>query len=248
MIDYRMPLYIQLQDMIIKKIEEKEYLPGELIPSERKMAEMYGVNRMTVKRTINSLVEKGYLYRIHGSGTYVTKSERVKINMGFVNEMANAGITAMLKDVGLTVTNHVLGKGEIEAGRFIRGKLGVPFEEPVYGLHRVRQAGDKPIAVEYTYVPRKFFQDIDEVDFKNVSLYDYMEARNHTPQHFIQNLIVVEAAEKEAGLLGLERGSAIFFMEYIGADSNYNVVEFTESYMNPENIDFQYMVVNAYEN
>ena len=34
--DYRMPLYIQLQDIIIKKIEEKKYLPGEAIPSERK--------------------------------------------------------------------------------------------------------------------------------------------------------------------------------------------------------------------
>lgn len=241
-----MPLYIQLQDMIIKKIEEKEYLPGELIPSERKMAEMYGVNRMTVKRTIKTLVEKGYLYRIHGSGTYVTKSERVKINIGFVNEMVNAGITVMLKDVGMTVTNHVLGKGDIDAGRFICAKLGLAFDEPVYGLHRVRQTGDKPIAVEYTYVPKKFFQDMDDIDFKDVSLYDYIEARNHMPQHFIQNLIVVEAAEKEAGLLGLEKGSAIFFMEYIGADSNYNIVEFTESYMNPENIDLQYMVVDSY--
>ena len=26
--DYRMPLYIQLQDSIIKKIDEKKYLPG----------------------------------------------------------------------------------------------------------------------------------------------------------------------------------------------------------------------------
>ncbi|ADL04074.1 transcriptional regulator, GntR family [[Clostridium] saccharolyticum WM1] len=248
MIDYRMPLYIQLQDMIIKKIEDKEYLPGELIPSERKMAELYGVNRMTVKRTIHALVEKGYLYRIQGSGTYVAKSERVKVNMGFVNEMINAGITAMLKDVGMTVTNHVLGKGDVEAGRFICAKLGLAFDEPVYGLHRVRQTGDKAIAVEYTYVPKKFFQDMDEIDFKNVSLYDYMEARSHTPRHFVQNLIVVEAAEKEANLLGVKEGSAIFLMEYIGADISYNIVEFTESYMNPENIDFQYMVVNADEN
>ena len=57
--DYRMPLYIQLQDSIIKKIDEKKYLPGEAIPSERKMAEAYGVNRMTVQRVISKLVEEG---------------------------------------------------------------------------------------------------------------------------------------------------------------------------------------------
>lgn len=54
--DYRMPIYIQLQDIIVKKIEEKKYLPGEAIPSERKMAEMYEVNRMTVKRAVSKLV------------------------------------------------------------------------------------------------------------------------------------------------------------------------------------------------
>ena len=42
--DYRMPLYIQLQDIIIKKIEEKKYLPGEAIPSERRSR---GILRVT---------------------------------------------------------------------------------------------------------------------------------------------------------------------------------------------------------
>ena len=48
--DYRMPLYMQLKEIIIKRIEDGEYLPGEKIPSEREMADTYGVNRMTVKK------------------------------------------------------------------------------------------------------------------------------------------------------------------------------------------------------
>ena len=32
--DYRMPLYMQLKEIIIKRIEDGEYLPGEKIPSE----------------------------------------------------------------------------------------------------------------------------------------------------------------------------------------------------------------------
>ena len=67
--DYRMPLYIQLQDSIIKKIDEKKYLPGEAIPSERKMAEAYGVNRMTVKRAI-SILHRPERYVWCSSGSY----------------------------------------------------------------------------------------------------------------------------------------------------------------------------------
>ena len=81
--DYRMPLYIQLQDSIIKKIDEKKYLPGEAIPSERKMAEAYGVNRMTVKRAVSKLVEEGYLVCKPGSGTYVAQRDKKKIDMSF---------------------------------------------------------------------------------------------------------------------------------------------------------------------
>ena len=77
--DYRMPLYIQLQDSIIKKIDEKKYLPGEAIPSERKMAEAYGVNRMTVKRAVSKLVEEGYLVCKPGSGTYVAQIRKRSI-------------------------------------------------------------------------------------------------------------------------------------------------------------------------
>ena len=60
--DYRMPLYMQLKEIIIKRIEDGEYLPGEKIPSEREMADTYGVNRMTVKNAISSLVEANILY------------------------------------------------------------------------------------------------------------------------------------------------------------------------------------------
>ena len=109
--DYRMPLYIQIQDIIIKKIEERIFLPGEMIPSERKMAETYGVNRMTVKRAIEKLVEEGYLVRKPGSGTYVAKWDNKKIDYDDALQGSNVGITAMLKTIGVELTNRVLGSG-----------------------------------------------------------------------------------------------------------------------------------------
>ena len=39
--NYRPPIYMQLRDSIIKKIEDGEYLPNEMIPSEREMAQLY---------------------------------------------------------------------------------------------------------------------------------------------------------------------------------------------------------------
>ena len=240
--DYRMPLYIQLQDIIIKKIEEKKYLPGEAIPSERKMAETYGVNRMTVKSAINKLVEQGYLIRKPGAGTYVAQRDYKKIDLSYMDEVTgNSGVTAMLTRSGMETSSKVLGCGEVAHSKYLNYKLALGGEETVYGLHRVRLAGNQPFAIEYTYMPKQDFEDIENFDFSKVSLYDYMDTKGHMPRHFIQNLIICEANEKVAELLGVERGTAVFKIESQGADKDYNLVEYTKSYMNPAFAEFRFL-------
>jgi len=238
--DYRMPLYIQLQDIIVKKIEEKKYLPGEAIPSERKMAEAYGVNRMTVKRAVNKLVEQEYLYRKPGAGTFVAKRDNKKIDLDYANEVGNTGISAIFREKGIKIFNKVLGTGELCDSRYINYKLGMKEGETVWGLHRVRIGDDVPVAVEYTYVPKKFFADIENFDFAKVSLYDYMESYGHLPVQFIQNLIICDANEKIADLLNVKKGTAIFKIEYQGADEDNHIVEYTKSYINPEFAEFKF--------
>ena len=46
------PIYSQLEKLIKDKILSGEYKFGEAIPSERKLAETYGINRMTVRSAI----------------------------------------------------------------------------------------------------------------------------------------------------------------------------------------------------
>ncbi len=231
-VDYRMPIYIQLQDIILKKIEEKTYLPGEAIPSERKLAETYGVNRMTVKRAIEKLVEQGYLVRRPGAGTFVNRSDEKKLDLGIEGHGGNEGISAQLRQKGMKIESKVIGEGDVENSRYLNYKLAIPKEEVVWGLHRVRIGDNMPFAVEYTYVPKACFEDAEEFDFTKVSLYDYMESKGHLPVKFGQKFVVCEANEKIANLLGVERGTSIFKVEYQGADENGKVVEYTISYLN----------------
>ena len=47
--------------------------PGTPAPSERDLAEQFGVARMTVRHAIDALVAQGLLERVAGRGTFVTK-------------------------------------------------------------------------------------------------------------------------------------------------------------------------------
>ena len=70
------PVYLQIREAIYNKIISGEYKAGEKLPAEEKLAEEYGVSRMTVNKAVMGLVSREYLTRIQGSGTYVSKMRR----------------------------------------------------------------------------------------------------------------------------------------------------------------------------
>lgn len=221
---------LQIQKIIIGKIESGEYLPGERLLSERVLANIYGVPRMTIQRALKALTNQGYLYRMRGSGTFVQKSIVDKMDLNYLSEQGNSGITAIVKNHGARISNKILAQGVI-TGNFFSYKMELEKDAPVYVLHRIRYGNDEPIAVEYTYVPAGLFPDIDEIDFVNVSLYDYMDSMGHMPRNFAQKLQIVEVAEKEREHLGLEKREPLYYCELIGYDEQGMIVEYTESYM-----------------
>ena len=237
MIDYRMPIYVQIKAAIVDKIKNREYLPGEGIPSERRLAELYGVNRMTVKNAIQALVEEGYLYRVHGKGTFVQRKNTQKLSWGCEE---NYGLGAMLKGSGVKRKDKVIMKGLIKAFNYLGSKLGLAKFEDVYVLHRVRYCNDEPFAAEYCYMPFKFFEDVEEYDFAQVSVYEYMQTKGHYPVTFDQKLIIVEADEKLAKLLKVKLKEPLYYFEFIGSDHAGNIVEYTESYIRCDKAVFTY--------
>ena len=65
------PLYIQLVDDIIENIEENIYKPGDKLPSIRHMSEARGISIMTVLKSYQELLLRGYLISKPQSGYYV---------------------------------------------------------------------------------------------------------------------------------------------------------------------------------
>lgn len=68
------PLYQQIIDHLIQVIQKGDVMPGDLLLSERKLAEAYQVNRSTVVRALDELESYGWIERIRGSGTRVLES------------------------------------------------------------------------------------------------------------------------------------------------------------------------------
>jgi len=67
------PLYFRLKTLLTRGIESLAHPPGSRLPSERSLADMYGVSRVTVRQALDSLQREGAVRRTRGrrGGTFV---------------------------------------------------------------------------------------------------------------------------------------------------------------------------------
>jgi ABC-type glycerol-3-phosphate transport system substrate-binding protein len=81
------PLYLQVKEVILRRIVEGMYQPGELIPSEKELARDFKTSVSTVRQALSILVSEGYLIKKQGRGTFVS-DQRVKVS--FLNWMVES--------------------------------------------------------------------------------------------------------------------------------------------------------------
>ncbi|MCO6005641.1 GntR family transcriptional regulator [Actinoallomurus purpureus] len=70
-------VYVQIADAFAERIEHGELTPGARLPSEMKLAEEYGVARLTARRAVRELVTRGLVKTLPGKGTFVIERQDV---------------------------------------------------------------------------------------------------------------------------------------------------------------------------
>lgn len=75
-------LYEQIYMDILDKIKLGVFGPGERLPSEKELAEQYGVSRITSKRAMDMLAENKYITRSRGRGSFVDENAIDSLEQG----------------------------------------------------------------------------------------------------------------------------------------------------------------------
>ncbi len=64
-------VYVQIADDLAARMWDATYPVGSRLPSEAELAETYGVAKMTVRRALDVLRERGLIRTLHGRGSVV---------------------------------------------------------------------------------------------------------------------------------------------------------------------------------
>ncbi len=98
----RQPLYDQLLNLLIEKIEN-EMEADTMLPSERELSKRYGLSRTTVRLALQELEKLGYIYRQHGKGTFVSDIRKQATNLS-----GSYSFTEQMKALGKQPETRVL--------------------------------------------------------------------------------------------------------------------------------------------
>ena len=74
--DSSVPVAAQVARDIEADIRAGRLAPDTRLPTETELAEQYGVSRVTVRRAIAVLRDRGKVVTVHGRGTYTAKHSR----------------------------------------------------------------------------------------------------------------------------------------------------------------------------
>ncbi|MDW8005105.1 MAG: GntR family transcriptional regulator [Thermomicrobium sp.] len=227
------PLYVQIREALIERIQSGEWGPGTRIPAERDLALEFRASRGTIRQAIADLVAKGLLVRARGSGTFVAEPKiemPTHILLSFTEAMRRQGIEPGARLVSCEV---------LPASRKVADRLRLRMGESVYRVVRVRLGNRQPMALEFSHFPTRLCPGLERFDLERNSIYEVL--REEYGLVLVRAQQVLEptlAREFEAEVLEVPRGAPLMLWERVAFTAAGVPVEYAKDLYRGDRVRF----------
>lgn len=136
------PLYRQVADNLLSRIQAGEWQENDKLPSEFMLIQEFNVSRITIRAALSELVDNGVLIRSHGRGTFVApRKEKLRAagDVGFTRSCAMEGKKA---------TNMILNQDLVFPSKKDMAFFQIPQDERIIRIKRLRYVDNKPCVIE----------------------------------------------------------------------------------------------------
>jgi GntR family transcriptional regulator len=219
--EHFIPLHQQLATNLESEILSGKYSQGELFATETSLVDRYRVSSTTVRRALQVLVQKGYLYRKAGKGTFIRRLQ-IEETLGPLSSFSEE-----MKILGLKPTSDLLAIKVLKANRLIAQKLQLAESEPIYRIKKLLRADDQPVAIFESYWPFDIGKDLAQFDLSTTNLYHLVE--NNLGINLGEAEATIEAgasSRKESQLLSIQEKDPVLIMQRTVYSTNGRPVYF----------------------
>lgn len=212
-----------IQGELLRRINEREWPPGQLLPNETDLAVEFGCARATVNRAMRELADAGLIDRKRKAGSRVALHpvSRVVLDIPIIRlevEQRNAQWRYSLLD----------RKIRKAPGR-ITSRLGLERDTQMLHLTAMHFADNHPFLHEDRWIHLAAVPEARDVDFAAVSANEWL-VQNAPYSAGDIALSAMNADRSLAELLGAEEGAALFVVDRITWDKGVPITSVRLSY------------------
>lgn len=206
-----LPLYRQIKSLLVQRLQQGEWKPGEAIPSEHELAARFQVSQGTVRKAVDELAAENLLVRRQGKGTYVATHHEPRAQFRFLR---------LVPDRGAIVPAHsaFLECRRAKASAEVAQQLDLHTGDPVVYLRRRLSLGGTPLVVDDIWLPGALFMGLTAERLADYDgpLYGLFESAFGTRMiRADERLRAVAAADDIAALLAVSPGSPLLLVDRV---------------------------------
>lgn len=203
------PLYRQVKELLVKRLSDGSWLPGQMLPSEPEIAAGLGVSPGTVRKALDEMSAESLLVRRQGRGTFVARHDEERILFQFFRLISDTGERRFPES--RTISIAVAKADDVAAAR-----LGIAPKAPVIVIERVRSLDDLPCIHERIVLPRSLFPGIERHKDLPNNLYALYSAQyGVTIARGTERLKAVAADVQQAKLLDVKVGAPMLLIDRV---------------------------------
>ena len=192
-----MSKYVDIAQQLITLIEAGEYRPWGVLEGELYLTRLFSASRVTIRKALTLLKDKGYIHSRQGSGYYVNPPEFYKEQhlTTLSDRYANMNLSSIVLEFSIINSNEELDN----VFHLFEG-------QKLYHYRRIRLVDDIPVALEETWMPVSLFEDFNESELYG-SVMKYIENRSQVISHDFKKIQAVQLNSEAARHLRKEEHS-----------------------------------------
>lgn len=221
-------------EYILKMIKDINYDDTIRLPSERELANLINVSRVSVRSALEELRLEGIIEIKPNSGIFV-KKKKIVIDLTELRSFKDE-----MKCQKLEYRSRVVSQKLIEANKTLTQKFSVKLGHKIFELIRIRFVNNQPLLYQIVYLDYERFPGIDKIDFSTNSQYSVMKDRyNITIVGGKERIGLTYTSKIESELLEVSQNSPAFYLSYDTYDEEGILTEYAKQIVRYDMISYK---------
>ena len=226
-----MASYVKARKKIINYIKKNGLNVGDKLPSEAVLSKELSISRLTLRESINVLQGEGFVYTIHGKGSFI--SSDLKHISDTLNN--NLGITEMIELAGSKPGTKDFERILVTANKEVANNLRIEEGTDVLVCKRIRTADGKPVVYSIDYFAPRLVSGFLNIKDKNVSIYKFIEEDNRLKiDNSIVEIIPYKCTSDLARMLDYKKDEPLLKLIQTITDEKGNPLIYAIEYLRPD--------------